>query len=86
MRIRELYFNPLGTPFPPIPENPTREDARAALDLLGDLLEEFPFTNEASNAVALSGFLTAVSRRAIDFAFMHAITAPGLRHWQKLSR
>lgn len=71
-----LYFNPLGTHFPPIPQNPTEEQARDALALLCDLLEEFPFTNEASKAVALSGLLAAVSRRAIDFAPMHAITAP----------
>ena len=71
-----LYFDPLGTSFPAIPEKPTQEDAREALNLLCDLLKEFPFTSHASKAVALSGLLTAVSRRAIDFAFMHAITAP----------
>ena len=71
-----LYFDPLGTSFPPIPKKPTQEDAQEALNLLNDLLQEFPFTNDASKAVALSGFLTAVLRRAIDFAFMHAITAP----------
>jgi putative DNA primase/helicase len=71
-----LYFDPLGTSFPPIPKKPTQEDAQEALNLLDDLLQEFPFTNDASKAVALSGLLTAVLRRAIDFAFMHAITAP----------
>jgi Bifunctional DNA primase/polymerase, N-terminal len=71
-----LYFDPLGTSFPPIPKKPTQEDAQEALNLLDDLLQEFPFTNDASKAVALSGLLTAVLRRAIDFAFMHTITAP----------
>ena len=71
-----LYLDPLGTSFPPIPKKPTQEDAQEALNLLNDLLQEFPFTNDASKAVALSGLLTAVLRRAIDFAFMHAITAP----------
>jgi hypothetical protein len=71
-----LYFNPLDTVFPPIPASPTEEDAREALNLLGDLLEEFPFINGASKAVAMSGFLTAVCRRALDYAPMHGITAP----------
>jgi hypothetical protein len=56
-----LYFDPLGTSFPPIPKKPTQEDAQEALNLLDDLLQEFPFTNDASKAVALSGLLTAVS-------------------------
>ena len=71
-----FYFDPLGTVFPPMPSTPTRDDARDALDLLKGLIEEFPFIDEASRAVALSGLLTSVARRALDFAFMHAVTAP----------
>ena len=71
-----FYFDPAETIFPPIPETPTREDAFAALDLLQDLISEFPFEDKPSEFVALSGFLTGVSRRALDFAFMHAVTAP----------
>jgi hypothetical protein len=71
-----FYFDPAGTVFPPIPEKPMREDALAALKLLQDLISEFPFEDKPSESVALSGFLTSVSRRALDFAFMHAVTAP----------
>jgi hypothetical protein len=71
-----LYFSPLGTTFPPIAASPSEEDAREALEFLKDLLEEFPFTNEASRAVALSGLLTALCRRALDYAPLHGITAP----------
>jgi putative DNA primase/helicase len=71
-----FYFDPLGTVFPPMPSTPTQDDARDALDLLKGLIEEFPFIDEASRAVALSGLLTSVARRALDFAFMHAVTAP----------
>jgi len=71
-----FYFDPLGTVFPPMPSTPTQDDARDALDLLKELIEEFPFIDEASRAVALSGLLTSVARRALDFAFMHAVTAP----------
>jgi hypothetical protein len=71
-----FFFNPLGAAFPPIPNKPTREDARVALNLLVGLIKEFPFVDNASKAVALSGILTSVARRALDFAFMHAVTAP----------
>jgi hypothetical protein len=71
-----FFFNPLGAAFPPIPNKPTREDARVALNLLVGLIKEFPFVDDASKAVALSGILTSVARRALDFAFMHAVTAP----------
>jgi putative DNA primase/helicase len=47
-----------------------------ALNLLVGLIKEFPFVDDASKAVALSGILTSVARRALDFAFMHAVTAP----------
>ena len=70
-----MYFEPLGTVFPPIPENPTREDALAALEILLELLSEFPFVDEASRSVAISAILTAVGRRAIDLAPMHANSA-----------
>jgi hypothetical protein len=73
-----LYFDPLGTVFPPIPQNPTIDDAVRALDLLCGLLTGFPFIEDegASESVALSGLMTAVQRRALDYAFMHSITAP----------
>jgi hypothetical protein len=43
-----LFFEPLGTVFPPIPERPTQEDAIAALAILDGLLCEFPFVDEPS--------------------------------------
>ena len=71
-----FFFNPLETVFPPVPRNPTRQDALDALDLLEHLLAEFEFVDKPSHAVALSGILTSVVRRALDFAFMHAVTSP----------
>ena len=70
-----LYFEPLGTVFPPIAENPTREEAIAALEILLELLSEFPFVDEASRSVALSAILTGVGRLAIPLAPMHANSA-----------
>jgi hypothetical protein len=40
-----------------MPSRPLKEDAQAALKLLDGLLTEFPFVDEESRSVALSGFL-----------------------------
>ena len=54
---------------------PSRKSAEAALKLLSDLLEEFPFVNAVSKAVALSGLITPVVRGALQVAPMHVFRA-----------
>ena len=71
-----LLFDPLGADFPAIPSHPTREDARAALALLDDLIGTFPFVGGADRSVALSAILTALIRRSLPTAPMHAFSAP----------
>lgn len=61
---------------PEMKDEPSREDALQALKLLEGLLEEFPFENEASRAVALSGLITPVVRGAMQVAPMHVTSAP----------
>ena len=61
---------------PPIPDMPSKAEASAALDLLDSLLEGFPFVDDASRSVALSGIITPVVRRATPVAPLHANTAP----------
>jgi putative DNA primase/helicase len=61
---------------PPIPDAPTREQAKIALALYDELLVEFPFVDKVSRAVALSAFITAVVRGAFPVAPMHAMSAP----------
>jgi hypothetical protein len=63
-------------PLPPIPDQPTREDALQALALLEDLVCETPFVDEASKSVALSGLITPVVRGAMPVVPMHAASAP----------
>ena len=64
------------------PDKPTRRDALQAIDLLSELLEEFPFDDAdgcpsgASESVALSAILTPIARSAFDFAPMHVARAP----------
>jgi hypothetical protein len=61
---------------PPLSDCPTRRDAEDAVALLASLLDEFPFANEVSRAVAWSALLTPVLRGAMAVAPLHLITAP----------
>ena len=63
-------------PMPEIPDNPTRNDALAALRLLKDLLAEFPFVDEVSLAVALSAQISTVCRGAYPIMPVHVVDAP----------
>jgi len=71
-----ILYRPQGITFPEIPIEPTRDEAVTALGKLRSLIREFPFVDEASRSVALSGILTTVIRRSIDRAPLHAFTAP----------
>ena len=71
-----LYIPERGV-FPPIPTNPSKGDAEAALQRLKDrLLAEFPFVADVDRSVALSAFLTAFDRHAMATAPLHAFTSP----------
>lgn len=60
-----------------VPERPTFDDAKSALQwLLDTAFADFPFADEASRSVAVSALLTAVIRPAIPCAPVHAFSAP----------
>jgi putative DNA primase/helicase len=61
---------------PPISEAPTKADAEAALARLNELIREFPFNDEASRAVALSGLITPVVRGMLGRVPMHGVSGP----------
>ncbi|OYU90126.1 MAG: hypothetical protein CFE29_14095 [Bradyrhizobiaceae bacterium PARB1] len=71
-----------GVTFPAIPDEPTREDAWAALKFLKLPLAGFPFIADgpkgksASRSVMLSAMLTALVRRSLPSAPMHGFSAP----------
>jgi hypothetical protein len=65
-----------GQAFPAIPDEPGLAEAERALEILDDLIGTFPFVSAADRAVALSAILTALDRRAMPAAPLHAITAP----------
>ncbi len=69
--------------FPTVPDSPTHEDARDALDRLKALISNFPFVGgdrvadaNSNRSVALSAILTACIRRSLPTAPMHCFSAP----------
>lgn len=65
-----------GVSFPAVPDAPTREQAAQALETLKEVIKGFPFVDAPSRSVALAAMLTAVCRRSLDFAPVHAFNAP----------
>ncbi|HEV2548981.1 MAG TPA: hypothetical protein VGU20_16685 [Stellaceae bacterium] len=74
-----IIYNPRGVKFPPIPSQPSRDEAKAALAIFDELICEFPFVSKADRAVALVAFLTACIRPVLSASPQFAInaTAPG---------
>jgi hypothetical protein len=71
-----LLFKPEGETFAPIPQQPTKADAIAALAKLEQLISTFPFVTAADRAVALSAILTTLDRRSMATAPLHTFNSP----------
>ena len=71
---RLLLVNP--PQMKPIPDEPSEDQARAALNLLEGLLTEFPLVDDVAKSVALSTLITPVVRGAFSVAPMHIADAP----------
>lgn len=70
-----------GVEFPEVKSRPSRNDALTALKMLKELLAGFPFVTTSngespSRSAALSAILTAVVRRSLHSAPLHASSAP----------
>jgi putative DNA primase/helicase len=61
---------------PQVPHNPSQTDAKAALNVLADLLTGFSFVEPVDYSVALTLIITAVVRSACDTVPIVIITAP----------
>jgi putative DNA primase/helicase len=71
-----LLFMNSGTDFPPVPQNPTREDAMQALAVLKEPFKDFPFAAPHDRSVALSAVLTGLIRHSLPSAPMPTASAP----------
>jgi putative DNA primase/helicase len=65
---RLWYKSATDVELPPVPEEPSRDDAEKALKLLTDLLAGFPFVGDVDKAVAVAAILTVVLRGAFATA------------------
>ncbi len=74
LATRLLLIEP--PPMPVIPDEPTRDDAMAALTMLEALVKELPFVDDVAKAVGLAGIITSVVRGAFPVSPMFASTAP----------
>ena len=64
------------TVFPPIPTEPTRDDALKAIAKLREPIKYFPFVTKADESVFLASVLTALDRAAMATAPMFGFNAP----------
>ena len=71
-----LYVPQPGVVFPPIPAEPSLEDAWEAISILDELIGEFPFTSPEARSVALAALLTGVIRRSLPTSPGFGFTAP----------
>jgi hypothetical protein len=62
--------------FDQIPENPSFDDAKKASKLIENLLQDFKFVDNESKAVAISAIMTALIRKSLRTAPLHAFSAP----------
>lgn len=79
-----LCFDPGTGDFLPTPEDPTQSDAAQALGILTNLLSGFPFVAPSDKAAAVSAILTALIRKAVKSAPLHAFRAPKMRSGKTL--
>jgi hypothetical protein len=71
-----LLFDPLGEDVPEVPTSPTRDQARAALDMLLHPFQTFPFVDATAKGALLAAILTAAIRPVLPTAPAFAFDAP----------
>jgi len=62
--------------FPTIPDEPTKDQAYAALQMLKRIVATFPFETDADRSVWLSAVLTGATRITLPTAPLHMFNAP----------
>lgn len=70
-----LLFLP-NCDYPPVPQEPQKADALAAIKRVETLIDKYPFVAPVDRSVALAAILTCSVRRALNKAPMFALSAP----------
>ncbi|MCP4036596.1 MAG: bifunctional DNA primase/polymerase [bacterium] len=71
-----LYLDPGSVTFDPVPDNPSHEDAVAAIAILRNVIKDFPWVEPSDEAAALAAMLTALIRKSLRTAPLFAFRAP----------
>lgn len=72
-----LAFDPVGLPgWRHLPSDPDAEDAKAAAEVLLDLIDSFPFVESTDRSAAIAAIITALIRRSLPASPLIGITAP----------
>jgi len=82
-RSTGLFYDPADVKFPPIENLPTIEQGKVAMQMIDNLLVDFPFDpkntdakgKNISKAVALSLLMSSVVRRTMDIAPIYGVDA-----------
>ena len=82
--VSKLFFDPGGTKYGKVPQEPSREDAGRALQELMHVIKDFPFVAPHDRSVALAAILTALIRKSLRTAPMFAIDAPKMSSGKSL--
>ncbi len=72
----QVWYEPRGTAFPPIPRSPSKDDAAAALDMLDELLENCVFESAVDRSAALAMLLSAAGRSVYGGGPAFGVTSP----------
>ncbi len=72
----QLFFDPMGQEAQSVPNQPTIEEAQAALTTLWAPFESFPFVDASAKGAMLCALLTAVERPVLPTAPALAFDAP----------
>jgi len=70
--------------FEKIPSNPSKDDAKDALNILLNVLKDFSFENKVSKSVALAAILTTLTRKAMATAPLFGFSAPKMASGKSL--
>lgn len=71
-----MIFDPGSVVFPSVPDNPSIEDARAALAKFDPIFAGFPFVSDADRSVHYAALFTAIVRPALRTAPLFGYSAP----------
>lgn len=70
-----IFYDPMGTEFPTVPDQPTSEDVTSALNTIRDVFKDFWFAQDYDESATLAGIFTIMTRHLYNNAPLMAISS-----------